>query len=102
VVPSLQPEPFGTVVLEAIAHGCRVLAFDGGGPSDMASDFPGTLELASRGGPGLAIALSTWWDQGGTGLSAEMLSQAHRELELRYSPEAGAAAWRTVIDRLTH
>jgi glycosyltransferase involved in cell wall biosynthesis len=101
VVPSLQPEPFGTVVLEAIAHGCRVLAFDGGGPSDMANDLPGTLELVSRGGPGLATALSAWWDQGGTGLSAEVASQAHSALESRYSPEAGAAAWRNVIGRVT-
>ena len=50
VVPSLQPEPFGTVVLEAVSHGCRVIAFDGGGPSDMAKDFPGVVELVPRGG----------------------------------------------------
>jgi glycosyltransferase involved in cell wall biosynthesis len=100
VVPSLQPEPFGTVVLEAIAHGCRVIAFDGGGPTDMAEDFPGVLELVSRGGAGLAVALAAWWDGGGSALSSQEASEARRTLESRYSPEAGAASWQAVTDTL--
>jgi glycosyltransferase involved in cell wall biosynthesis len=100
VVPSLQPEPFGTVVLEAIAHGCRVVAFDGGGPSDMAADFPGMLKLVSRGGSGLAAALSAWWQEGGTALSAEESERARQAMESYYSPEAGAASWQAVVETL--
>jgi glycosyltransferase involved in cell wall biosynthesis len=100
VVPSLQPEPFGTVVLEAIAHGCRVVAFEGGGPSDMARDFPHILELAPRTTGGLAAALVAWWDMGGAGLSVAESSQARGTLESYYSPQAGAAAWRKAIETL--
>jgi glycosyltransferase involved in cell wall biosynthesis len=100
VVPSLQPEPFGTVILEAMAHGCRVIAFEGGGPSDMAKDFPGIVELVPRAGNGLAPALAAWWDKGGAALSAEESSQARRTLESAYSPEAGAASWQTIVATL--
>jgi glycosyltransferase involved in cell wall biosynthesis len=101
VVPSLQPEPFGTVILEAISHGCRVIAFDGGGPTDLAKDFPGIVQLAPRGESGLANALAAWWDEGGSGLSAEESFRARGTLESHYSPEAGAASWQTIIDALT-
>jgi glycosyltransferase involved in cell wall biosynthesis len=100
VVPSLQPEPFGTVILEAIGHGCRVIAFDGGGPSDLAKSFPGIVELAPRDRSALAAALAGWWDRGGAALSVEESSQARRTLESHYSPEAGAASWQTVLDGL--
>jgi glycosyltransferase involved in cell wall biosynthesis len=100
VVPSLQPEPFGTVMLEAIAHGCRVIAFDGGGPTDLAMSFPTSLQLVSRNGRALADALATWWDGGGAALSSAESVDARRTLESHYSPEAGAASWRTVIDDL--
>ena len=101
VVPSLQPEPFGTIVLEALAHGCCVIAFEGGGPSDMAKDFPGSIQLVPRSGPGLADALSAWWQRGGPALSEDARSHARQTLESRYSPETGAKSWRTVIDALT-
>jgi glycosyltransferase involved in cell wall biosynthesis len=100
VVPSLQPEPFGTVILEAIGYGCRVIAFEGGGPSDMAKDFPGIVELVSRDGSSLAIALAAWWNRGETTLSAGDIARSRSTLESRYSPEAGAASWQTVIDTL--
>lgn len=35
VVPSLWPEPFGLVILEAFAHGCPVVAADTGGIRDL-------------------------------------------------------------------
>lgn len=100
VVPSLQPEPFGTVVLEAIRHGCRVIAFEGGGPSDMARDFPGLVELVPRDRTALAVALAAWWDRGGMALSDRESSDARRTLESRYSPQAGAASWQTIIASL--
>lgn len=101
VVPSLQPEPFGTVILEAIGHGCRVIAFDGGGPSDIAKDFPEIVELVPRDGSGLATALAAWWNRGETTLPAEEALRSRRTLESRYSPEAGAASWQTVVNALT-
>jgi len=99
-VPSLQPEPFGTVILEAIGHGCRVIAFEGGGPSDLATRFPGIVELAPRSSSGLSKALSGWWDSGGSALSPAEYSQARQTLESCYSPKAGAASWETVLDAI--
>lgn len=37
------PEPFGLVVLEAMAHGCAVVAGNGGGPIEMLSADTGLL-----------------------------------------------------------
>lgn len=101
VVPSLQPEPFGTVILEALAHGCRVIAFDGGGPTDIAPDFPSGLKLVSRQGSALANSLDEWWKQGGHPLSAAESAEARRQLESRYSPGAGAASWQAIVDALS-
>jgi glycosyltransferase involved in cell wall biosynthesis len=100
VVPSLQPEPFGTVVLEALAHGCRVLAFTGGGPSDMALDFPEAVELVARDTSALAAALTRWWQAGGRALSGAESSQIRHILDEAYSPDAGARSWDKIIDGL--
>jgi glycosyltransferase involved in cell wall biosynthesis len=100
VVPSLKPEPFGTVMLEALAHGCRVIAFEGGGPSDVAIDFPGAVRTVKRDTGSLASALVTWWDEGGTALSTLESAQALDTLESHYSPEAGAASWRTIVNAI--
>jgi glycosyltransferase involved in cell wall biosynthesis len=101
VVPSLQPEPFGTVILEAVSHGCRVIAFEGGGPADMAAHFPGIVELVSRDGAALATALAEWWARGGPALSTDERAQVRHTLESHYSPEAGAASWQKVLETLS-
>jgi glycosyltransferase involved in cell wall biosynthesis len=98
VVPSLQPEPFGTVILEAIAHGCRVIAFEGGGPTDIAVSFPGVLKLVARSTSALVAALRGWWEGGGGALSTAELEHARQELERNYSPEAATVSWRPIID----
>jgi glycosyltransferase involved in cell wall biosynthesis len=100
VVPSLQPEPFGTVILEAVAYGCPIIAFEGGGPSDLARDFPGVVELVPRDTDSLSAALAAWWERGGAALNTEESAQARRTLESHYSPEAGAASWRTIVSAL--
>jgi glycosyltransferase involved in cell wall biosynthesis len=100
VVPSLQPEPFGTVILEALAYGCRIIAFEGGGPSDLARDFPGVVELVPRDTGRLSAALAAWWERGGAALTTEESLRAHGTLESRYSPEAGAASWQTIVSAL--
>ena len=99
-VPSLQPEPFGMVILEAISHGCRVIAFEGGGPSDLAESFPGVVKLVPRDTDHLARALAEWWDTGGTALSTDASVRARRTLESGYSPRAAAAAWRAILSAL--
>ncbi len=43
VVPSLWPEPFGLVAIEAMAGGCPLVASDVGGLSEILADGRGTL-----------------------------------------------------------
>jgi glycosyltransferase involved in cell wall biosynthesis len=98
VVPSLRPEPFGMVILEALAFGCRVLAFEGGGPSDLATKFPNAIELVQRDESSLAGPLAAWWKAGGQAQSDTDRIEVGRILESDFSPEAGAASWRAVLD----
>lgn len=53
VVPSLWPEPFGLVAVEAMAAGCPLVASDVGGLSEVLSGGAGTLVP-----PGDAVALA--------------------------------------------
>jgi glycosyltransferase involved in cell wall biosynthesis len=101
VVPSLKPEPFGMVMLEALAYGCRVLAFEGGGPSDVAIDFPNAVTTVKRDTRTLAAALTIWWEHGGSALTEDELSDAWRTLDLCYSPEIRAESWQAIIDAIT-
>jgi glycosyltransferase involved in cell wall biosynthesis len=98
VVPSLKPEPFGMVILEALAYGCRVLAFEGGGPSDLAGFFPGAVQAIARSTQNLAEALAAWAGEGRADLSATQRADVWRGLDLHYSPEARTEAWQTIIE----
>ncbi len=97
VVPSLKPEPFGMVILEALAYGCRVLAFEGGGPSDVAVDFPNAVKTINRDAETLASALAAWWTRGGAALSGSEMAETWDMLDLRYSPEVRAETWRAIV-----
>ena len=101
VVPSLNPEPFGMVILEALAHGCRVLAFEGGGPSDVAPDFPQAVKTIRRDIDCLAGALADWWSEGGRALSSDELRQVWRALDRHYSPEVRATTWKKIVEAIT-
>jgi glycosyltransferase involved in cell wall biosynthesis len=98
VVPSLKPEPFGMIMLEALAYGCRVLAFEGGGPSDLAVDFPNVVKTVKRDTQALARALAIWWKNGGLALTGIERADAWKILDLRYSPEIRAENWHAIID----
>ncbi len=97
VVPSLHPEPFGGVILEALAHGCRVLAFSGGGPSDLAPAFEHALTVIPRSTASLTAALAAWWHEGGLAQDAEQLLRTDRVLDEVYSPTAAMARWDRIL-----
>lgn len=97
VVPSMRPEPFGYVLLESLALGARVMAFPGGGPDDMAANFPGTIELVPRWTRSLADALAAWWANGGGGQTDEQHARSLATIEERYSERSAARAWRELL-----
>lgn len=85
VVPSLWPEPFGLVAIEAMAAGCPLVASDIGGLSEILADDRGTLVA-----PGDAEALA--------GALAELLSDGDRRT--RQAERALAAVDRYSVDNI--
>jgi len=100
VVPSLRPEPFGLVILEALACGCRVIASRGGGPDDLAGKFPEAMTLTDRDPAQLGSALRTWWENGGGAQDAAAGLATRETLGDSFSPDAGAGRWRAVLSDL--
>lgn len=100
VLPSMRPEPFGLVLLEGLAAGCTIIAFEGGGPDDLASAFPGVVRTVRRDVSSLAEALAGWWDAGG---HSQTSSQHHATLEMlheRFSPTGAQTSWRRILARV--
>lgn len=100
VAPSLRPEPFGNVILEALATGARVIAFPGGGVDDLAPHFRGVLEVVDRGLDPLARALRRWWAAGGTAQDRDQRSRVLATLGERFSAAAAAPRWERLLERL--
>jgi glycosyltransferase involved in cell wall biosynthesis len=101
VVPSLHPEPFGMVILEALAHGCRVIASPGGGPEDLAVPFRHALEIVDRSPEALAGALLRWWRGGSAEPQTDTeLDTTLSRIESGFSPEAAARHWTSLLGRL--
>jgi len=98
VVPSLRPEPFGLVILEALAFGCAVLAFEGGGPTDLQGRFPGALQLTRRSTADLAQALREWWETGGLGQAAGSWAETAQVIDAHYSQASAQRRWSDVLD----
>jgi glycosyltransferase involved in cell wall biosynthesis len=97
VVPSLRPEPFGLVILEALACGCHVIASRGGGPDDLAAEFPQAITLTDRSTEDLGSALLKWW-QAGAGPQDEVSQRATRTtLDSKFSPDAALQRWQSVL-----
>jgi glycosyltransferase involved in cell wall biosynthesis len=99
VVPSLHPEPFGSVVLEALNYGCRVLATSGGGPKDMAERFT-AVGLLNPTLAGLATELRAWWSDGGRGQGVDEMKHTRAMLSEFYSEAAAARQWREVLQNV--
>ncbi len=100
VVPSLRPEPFGNVVLEALSCGARVLAFPGGGIDDLAPRFGDPLMVVPRTVADLARGLGDWFASGGGGQSRRELSHTDDVIARHYTAEAAAPRWQAVLDRV--
>jgi glycosyltransferase involved in cell wall biosynthesis len=96
VLPSLRPEPFGNVVLEALALGCRVIAFEGGGPSDMAPEFGGALRVIPRSTAALAAELAAWGAAGAGPQSPAEYDFTRAVLTSRYGRRRGRDGWRSL------
>jgi glycosyltransferase involved in cell wall biosynthesis len=101
VVPSLHPEPFGMVILEALARGCRVLAFPGGGASDLAGPFGAALTTVARTTDDLAAALRCWADDGATSQQDATWSGTLATLRAEYSPAAARKRWSEIVQALS-
>lgn len=101
VVPSLHPEPFGMVILEALARGCRVLAFPGGGASDLAGPFGAALTTVPRTTADLAAALRQWHRDGAAAQSAEGWATTLQLLREGWSPAAARTRWSDVLQRIS-
>ncbi|MEM6638054.1 MAG: glycosyltransferase family 4 protein [Pseudomonadota bacterium] len=63
VVPSIRPEPFGRVAVEAMAYGCAVLAADHGGLSEIVIDGKTGCLLPPGSPDAIAEALLRYCDQ---------------------------------------
>lgn len=97
VVPSMHPEPFGMVILEALSYGCRVIAFPGGGPDDLALPFAHALTVTPRSERLLSAALLNWTARGGRGQTEPEVELSHRLVTERWSPASASTAWERVI-----
>lgn len=103
VVPSLHPEPFGLVVIEALARGCRVLAFPGGGPSDVSRYVSAeALTVVPRDPGSLAEALRAWADAGCGPQPSETHQATLNTLRARYSEQAGRDGWARVLAEIEY
>lgn len=97
---SVLPEPFGQVVIEAMAAGRPVIASAEGGPAEVVTDGVDGLLVPPRDPALLAAALRRLFEDPGL---RQRLASAGRETAQRYSPERTAdgllAAYRQVLGR---
>ena len=100
VVPSLVPEPFGDILLEALAVGCRVIAFRGGGANDLAGSFDDALEVIDPSDDALTDALERWWAAGAPAQAPATYERSCATLAAHYSDDAAAGHWERALARL--
>jgi len=87
-------EPFGLVVVEAMAAGRPVVAPDGGGPAELVDDTVGRLYP-----PGEASAAADRLVEvlGRPGGAAALGAQARRRAEARHGADQARDLWRTAV-----
>ena len=95
-MPSVWPEPFGLVGLEAAVCGIPAVAFDVGGISSWLSDgVNGTLVSPDGGSEALAQAMAAML---GDAVYRERLSQGAREVAARFTSDAHLSALERVLE----
>lgn len=95
VVNASQPEPFGLVVVEAMAAGCAVVAVDAGGPRDIIEHDHNGLLCPSRKPEDLAEALTRLLDD--AGLRGELGRHGRTRVEDCFSLHAMAVSFAAII-----
>ena len=95
-MPSVWPEPFGLVGLEAAVCGIPAVAFDVGGISSWLSDgVNGRLVSPDGGSEALAHAMAAML---GDAVYRERLSQGAREVGARFTSDAHLSALERVLE----
>ena len=97
VMPSLQ-ESFGQTVTESLACGTPVVAFDGGGPTDMVR--PGVTGWLAKCGDAAALRGAIVSALSDDATRAKMSENARRVAVEEYSLETQAAAYVRLYERL--
>lgn len=93
---SIAPEPFGAVIMEAMAMGCAVIAAREGGPMEILEHGVSGILAPPRDAAGLAVAIE--------GLLADrdrrhrLGAAARARVEARYAREVYAAELRALFD----
>ena len=85
VVPSVWPEPFGIVGIEAMAYGKPVIAFDVGGISEWLEDGKTGFIIKLRDEAALAEKLNLLLQN--PNLALRMGTQARESVEKRFVPD---------------
>ncbi len=85
VLPSIWPEPFGIVGIEAMAHGLPAVAFDVGGVSDWLSDGETGALVPRKDTPALARALEGYLSD--PNLAAAHGAKGRETVTRRFRPE---------------
>ncbi len=100
VLPSRQPEPFGLVMVEAMACGRPVVATDHGGPREICE--PGETGLLVPPGDADALAGAVEWVLTHPERARAMGEAARRRAEARYDLNATVRAVEAIYEELLH
>jgi glycosyltransferase involved in cell wall biosynthesis len=95
VVNASQPEPFGLVVIEAMASGCAVAAVDRGGPRDIIENEQSGLLVPSRQPLDLARSIRVLVDE--PALRLRFGRNARQRVETQFSRERMTERFAAII-----
>ena len=95
---SLQPEPFGLTIIEAMAAGVPVVAARGGGPAEIVTEGVDGLLHTPGSGDELRESLVRILDD--TPARESMIAAAHRKIEAIYRPAAMMRTIEATYDQL--